>query len=886
MNDFFYSRIKSTALVVTVILFLFPVGLKAAWLNNEPVTVSQPDGSTLSLYASGDEFYNWLHDADQFTIIQSETDGFYYYAVLENENLVPSGWRAGTVNPETVGLQPKINISPEQHLAIRTRMETEMHFAEPGRSYGRAEGTLNNLVIYIRFSDQEEFAADTMLNYSRFNNVSPGASSVYNYFDEVSYGQLALPSHFFPVPPDEYVLSYEDSNPRAFYMPYNSVTNPEGYTNDSQRTLREHTLLVNAVEWVNINSPVPTSLDLDYDNNNRVDNVVFIIKGGTTAWSTLLWPHRWSLYSQDVYIHGKKVHDYNFQLETSLAGSGVGVLCHELYHSLSAPDLYRYVNNDITPVGGWDLMASNNNPPQYMNAFMRMKYGGWIENIPWITEPGTYTLNPLSSSENNAYRIPSQNSSAEYFVVEYRKKEGTFDGTLARSGMLIYRVNTNAGNGNAQGPPDEVYIFRPGGTPSYDGGLPMAVFGANYGRTEFDNFSDPYAFLQNGSPGGINISAISETGDQMTFNIDFPGEVQGAFTSDVMVACVADEIGFYDTSAGIPDSWEWQFEPPTVSFEQGTDANSKDPVVRFDAVGNYSVELIVGNENGGDTIQQTNYVTIGSEAGYFDDNFESGAFTQGSWRVENPDNSNTWEIFYISGNGGSVAAGVNFRDYFSIMQRDRLISKPFDLTNYNDANLSFDHAYAQNASYTQVTDSLIVLVSADCGETWERIAAFGEDGSGNFATHQPAEEVFWPEEAEDWCGNGWGSNCNSIDLSAWAGMNDVRIAFETVSFYGNPLIIDNIIISQFVGEAELDNPIYQVEVFPNPAKDVIHVNLNADLQQEKIHIQLFDAQGRLMYDTFSVGDLQLNRAENWKAGLYLLQITGEQIQMQKKLFLE
>ncbi len=58
-----------------------------------------------------------------------------------------------------------------------------------------------------------------------------------------------------------------------------------------------------------------------------------------------------------------------------------------------------------------------------MNAFMRMKYGGWIENIPWITEPGTYTLNPLSSSENNAYRIPSQNSSAEYFVVEYRKRK-------------------------------------------------------------------------------------------------------------------------------------------------------------------------------------------------------------------------------------------------------------------------------------------------------------------------------------------------------------------------------------------------------------------------------------------------------------------------------
>ncbi|MDA3943000.1 MAG: M6 family metalloprotease domain-containing protein [Bacteroidetes bacterium] len=886
MSDISYSSIKRTILIITAILFLFPSVSNAAWLNNEAVDVKQPDGSTLSLFATGDEFYNWLHDADQFTIIQSETDGFYYYAVIENEELVPSVWRVGTVEPAAVGLQPKINISPEKHLAIRSRMENEMQFVESGREYGRAEGTLNNLVIYIRFSDQGEFTSDTLLNYSRFNTVTPGASSVYNYFEEVSYGQLALPSHFFPVPPDEYVLSYQDEHPRAYYMPYNSVTNPEGYSNDSQRTFREHTLLVNAVEWVNINSPVPTSLDLDYDNNNRVDNVVFIIKGGTTAWSTLLWPHRWSLYSQDVYINGKKVHDYNFQLETSLASSGVGVLCHELYHSLSAPDLYRYVNNDITPVGAWDVMASNNNPPQYMNAFMRMKYGGWIENIPWIDESGVYTLNPLSSSENNAYRIPSQQSSSEYFVVEYRKKEGTFDGTLPRSGMLIYRINTNAGNGNAQGPPDEVYIFRPGGSPSSDGSLSMAVFGANYDRIEFNDYTDPNAFLQNGSPGGINISAISATGDQMTFRVDFPGEVQAGFTSDVKVACITDVIGFYDASAGIPENWEWQFDPPTVSFEQGTNANSKDPVVRFEALGNYSVELIVGNENGEDTIQQTNYITIGAEAGYFEDNFESGTFTQGSWRVENPDDSETWNVYPVNGNSGSMAAGVNFRDYFSIMQRDRLLSKPFDLTNYTNANLSFDHAYAQNASYTQVTDSLIVLVSADCGESWERIAAFGEDGTGIFATHVPTEEVFWPEVTEDWCGNGWGSACNSLDLSPWAGMSEVRIAFETVSFYGNPLLIDNIVVSQFVGESANVTPINSIEVFPNPAKDVIHITLSAELQQQELQIQLFDAQGKLVYTANSTGNLQILRAENWKAGLYLLQITGEQFQQQKKLLVE
>lgn len=326
-------------------------------------------------------------------------------------------------------------------------MEDEMNFALPEKRSEKNAGTLNNLVIYIRFSDQEEFTADTMVNYNRFNSQTPGANSMYNYFQEVSYGQLALPSTFYPVPPDAHIRSYQDSHPRGYYMPYNATTNPEGYQ-ESQRTAREHILLANAVNYVNLNSPVPETINLDFNNDGLVDNVVFIIRGAPTAWSTLLWPHRWSLYTQNVYINGKRVYDFNFQLESSLNSSGVGVLCHEMFHSLSAPDLYRYDNTEIDPVGAWDIMGSDNNPPQHMGAFMKMKYGGWIDNIPWITESGTYTINPQQIGENNAYRIHSQNSTSQYFVVEYRKKEGTFDGTLSKSGLLIYRINP-AAQGNA-----------------------------------------------------------------------------------------------------------------------------------------------------------------------------------------------------------------------------------------------------------------------------------------------------------------------------------------------------------------------------------------------------------------------------------------------------
>ncbi len=879
----FYSKSIGLFLFTLILATLFSTVLHAAWLKNEPVTVTQPNGTTLNLYATGDEFYNWLHDAAGYTIIQSETDGYFYYAELLNDELIPSAYLVGQADPAAVGLSPGLLISAQKRMAIREYMENEMRFVEPERTTERAIGDFNNLVIYIRFSDQEEFASDTLLNYNRFNNNSPNANSVVKYFDEISYGQLNLYSYFYPVPDDEFVLSYQDEHPRSYYMPYNAVTNPDGYTNDNQRTNREHTLLVNAVEWVNINSPVPTSIDLDYNNDNRVDNVVFIIKGGTTAWSTLLWPHRWSLYTQNVYINGKRVYDYNFQLETSLSSSGVGVLCHELYHSLSAPDLYRYVDNSITPVGPWDIMAANNNPPQYMNAFMKMKYGGWIEDIPWITEAGTYTINPLQSDENHAWRIASQNSSSEYFVLEYRKKEGTFDGTLPKSGLLIYRINTNAGNGNAQGPPDEVYIFRPGGAPGNDGNLNNAVFGANYGRDEFTDYSIPYAFLQNGSLGGVTIYDISEVGETMSFKVDFPGEVTAAFTSDVKVACENDIVGFYDASTGIPDSWQWQFEPETIEFIEG-DENTKNLSVRFLEQGLYNVSLSVTNEFGSDTIVTEAYLNIGAEAGHFQDSFESWNFTEGSWMIENPDDSESWEIFNVTGNGGNAAAGINFRDYFSIMQRDRLVSKPFDLSNLSDAYLSFEHAYAQNAEYTQVTDSLILLISTDCGDTWQRIAAFGEDGNGSFATHMPTEETFWPDEATDWCGQGWGAPCNTVDLSPWAGSTDVRIAFETVSFYGNPLLIDNIVVSQYVNASEnrFDE---KLVVSPNPVKDLFYIRFNGDNNTELLST-IYDISGKVVFKKTHQNLLNIARDASWKSGIYLLETRTKDKVFRQKILLE
>ena len=501
-------RLYNRKLVLVFIAFLLgSATLKAAWVENIPTKVKNPDGSIIECFATGDEFFNYLHDEDGFTIIAGD-DGFYYYAISNGDVPIASQYRVGEVSPAKVGLQPRVGISEGEYQRRKDEM-LSVFVDDHGRSLH--SGTLNNIVIYIRFADDSEFTTNRSVFDGRLNNTNP--PSVKSYFQEVSYGMITVESHHFPPSEMNTNLSYQDIYPRSYFEPYHATNNPNGYTS-SERTSREHQLLHRAVTAVA--DQIPEDLEIDSDNNNRVDNVSFIIKGGTSGWGSILWAHRWALYTTQTFINGKRVWDYTFQPETQAT---VTILNHELFHTFGAPDLYRYYNNTITPVGPWDLMHSGSG---HMGAFMKWKYTNntWIEDIPVISEPGTYTLNPLTLPDNNAFRVNSPNSSTEYFILEYRRKQsGTYDNNLPGSGLLVYRINTSAGNGNANGPPDEVYIYRPNGTNTVNGSINSAHFSSQINRTEINDQTNPSSFLSNNSAGGLDISNISEAGNTISFDL-------------------------------------------------------------------------------------------------------------------------------------------------------------------------------------------------------------------------------------------------------------------------------------------------------------------------------------------------------------------------------
>ena len=106
------------ALTTFITLFSTQPAL-AAPITNFPVTVKQPDGTELHLFVSGDEFYNWLHNEQGYTILQDPDTGYYVYAQLIKNQLAPTSLVVGVADPGKAGLRPDLNISPEQRENIR-----------------------------------------------------------------------------------------------------------------------------------------------------------------------------------------------------------------------------------------------------------------------------------------------------------------------------------------------------------------------------------------------------------------------------------------------------------------------------------------------------------------------------------------------------------------------------------------------------------------------------------------------------------------------------------------------------------------------------------------------------------------------------------------------
>lgn len=504
-----------------------------AYIEKFPITVENPDGEVLELFTSGDEFSNYIHDEYDNKIMQGD-DGYYYYAYQYKEEIFPGRIKVNKNKYKGKVHKKEISDSDEQYKRRANRMNLPEDYSFEKKSLSEPTfsqyntlsnslennsihlGRLNNIVIFIRFSDDDN---NWVYGLSHYNELLNGNKpSVRDYFNEVSYGKVDVISHMYPKSNNGMILSYQDIHERNYYLPYSS-RNTIGYKS-TERAQREHDLLMRAIN--SISHEIPESLEIDGDYDDKVDSVTFICKGNATGWGSILWGHRWVLYKNNVKINNKRVWDFTFQPENQAIWN---IISHELFHVFGAPDLYRYSNRIIRPVGSWDLMSSGRG---HMTTHMKYKYTNqnWVTNIPVITQPGRYTIKSTLNENNNVYRINSNIKNNEYFIIEFRnKKHGTYENYLPQSGLIIYRIYDGINTGNRNGPPDELYIFRDNGTPTTNGNISLAAYNQNYNKTKIDNTTNPRIHFTDNSEVDVIISDIhiDFNNDQASFNYNYDG---------------------------------------------------------------------------------------------------------------------------------------------------------------------------------------------------------------------------------------------------------------------------------------------------------------------------------------------------------------------------
>jgi PKD repeat protein len=364
--------------------------------------------------------------------------------------------------------------------------------------------------------------------------------------------------------------------------------------------------------------------------------------------------------------------------------------------------------------------------------------------------------------------------------------------------------------------------------------------------------------------------------DYITVSADILPEVE--FVADNTTPCGTDVVRFTDLSLNCPSTFTWQFNPDQVTYLEGTDEHSQNPVVRFDETGTYSVTLIAGNANGSGNLSKIDYVVIGGMTLPYTEDFEGGSFTDASWTVENPDQDITWAMTEVEGNSpGNQAAWINIFDYYAFGPRDYLVSPPLDFSGFSTLGLMFQHAYAKRFG---LADTLIVSISDDCGSSWTRLYSAYLD---ELATSPEDEESFFPESADDWCGEGYGVGCNILDLTPWAGQSDIKIRFETFGRYGNNIFIDNIQISNAVGIADVKHEEKDINIYPNPSEGVFNISLPGN--QQRMQMSVTDVSGQIMYSQ-NIGEnetLSSFDASSLAKGIYFIRFVSDEMNEIRKI---
>ena len=148
------------------------------------------------------------------------------------------------------------------------------------------------------------------------------------------------------------------------------------------------------------------------------------------------------------------------------------------------------------------------------------------------------------------------------------------------------------------------------------------------------------------------------------------------FVADNVNPNLGETVNFTDLSQNNPETWDWNFNPATVTYIAGTNNNSQHPHVQFNSAGPYTISLTVTSLGGTDTETKAGYVNVVNPVLSFDITvFCEGPFNgttmsltlNGTLPLYQPYNQAPWNY---SGGESVVTMPTNIVDWIILELRD------------------------------------------------------------------------------------------------------------------------------------------------------------------------------------------------------------------------
>ncbi len=562
-------------------------------------TITQPDGSKITLQPFGNEAIHYLETEDGFTVLKNNQGFFEYATIDEVGNLISSGIVAKD------GQHNKANVLPHlRYSATQQGMLMQMHQQlAPVQELNKAAGPYpfpptgkrKVLVVLVEYPDLRATIAkenfELLLNQPNYN----GTGSFRDYFLATSNGKLDI----------ECVV-------------YGWVMADNGYTyygkNSTSYNTATRQLLLGAVKDVNDSFNVDFSA-FDSDNDGFVDGVIVMHAGiGAEEQSApnandYIWSFRSSLQSsQRPTYDGVKVNSFAmFPEKRYRSGTypmvGIGVVSHEFGHLLDLPDLYSTQSTNEGS-GNYSLMAggpwlNDEKTPCFNDAWSRIRMG-WVSPTV-ISDTALYKLQYAVVDSDMVYKINTAVAN-EYYLLENRQRKG-FDSYIPSKGLAIWHINTTtakllteaSNNVNNDTSQLGVGLMQADGLRHLERDINRGDASDLYPLTANKNFtptSNPASNLHlkvSGvrNPSGVAITDIAQLEDS-SIVFEYGTNASAAFSANRFAGCGPVSVIFTSNAQG-GDAITWD-------FGNGATSTEKSSIQVYEKTGQYPVKLSVFKE--------------------------------------------------------------------------------------------------------------------------------------------------------------------------------------------------------------------------------------------------------------------------------------------------